>query len=97
MRGAPMVGAWCATESKSSVAKRKRAPEHLFGPGVHRTFPPASYINTFCLQFTRMIPIGRLDVFCFADLWTHRAQCLGCVRRMVEACLAIAVDWCAPC
>ena len=32
--------------------KRARVPEHFFGPGVHRTFPPAAYIYTFCLQFT---------------------------------------------
>ena len=69
----------------------------FFGPGVHRTFPPAAHIYTFCLQFTRMVSIGRSDVFRFANLWTHRAQCLGCVRGMVEACRAIAVDWCAPC
>ena len=37
------------------------------------------------------------DVFRFAKLWTHRTQCLGCVHGMVEACRAIAVDWCAPC
>ena len=77
--------------------KRVRVAEDLFGPGVHRTFPSATYINTLCLQFTRMISLGRLDVFRFANLWTHRTQCLGCVHGMVEACRAIAVDWCAPC
>ena len=44
---------------RGSVAKRygKRAGEveHVFGPGVHRTFPPAAYIYTFCLRFTRMV------------------------------------------
>ena len=84
-----------------SVAKRygtrARVAEHLFGPGVHKTFPPAAYIYTFCLQFTRMVSMGRLDVPRFANLWTHRAQCLGCVHGMVEAYRAIAVDWCAPC
>ena len=78
---------------RGSVAKRygkrARVAEHLFGPGVHRTSPPAAYIYTFCLQFTRMIGTGRL--------WTHRTQCLGCAHGMVEACRAIAVDWCAPC
>ena len=69
----------------------------FFGPGVHRTFPPAAYIYTFCLLFTRVVSIERLDAFRFANLWTHRAQCLGCVHGVVEACRAIAVDWCAPC
>ena len=86
---------------RGSVAKRycKRAhvAEHLFGPGVHRTFPPAAYICTFCLQFTHVVSKGTLDVFRFANLWTHRAQCLGCVHGMVEACGAIAVDRCPPC
>ena len=27
--------------------KRARVAEHLFGPGVHRTFPPAAYILHF--------------------------------------------------
>ena len=40
---------------RGSVAKRygkrSRVAEHLFGPGVHRTFPPAAYIYTFRLQF----------------------------------------------
>ena len=35
--------------------KRAREAEHLFGLGVHRTFLPAAYIYTFCLQFTRMV------------------------------------------
>ena len=73
--------------------KRARVAEHLFGPVVYRTFPLAACIHTFCLQFTRMISIGRLDVFRFANLWMHRTQCLGCVHRVVEACCAIAVDW----
>ena len=77
--------------------RRARVAEHLFGPGVHRTFPPAACIYTFCLQFTRMVSMGRLDVFRFANLWTHRAQCPGCVHGMVEGCHAIAVDGCAPC
>ena len=46
------------------------------------------------LLFTRGISMGRLDVFRFANLWTLRAQC---VHGMVEACRAIAFDWCAPC
>ena len=82
---------------KGSVAKRygkrARVAEHLIGPGVHRTFPPAAHIYTFCLQFKRMVSMGRLDVFRFANLWTHRAQFLGCVSGMVEACRAFAVDW----
>ena len=77
--------------------KRARAAEHCFGPGVHKTIPLAAFICTFCLQFTRMVSSGRLDVFRFANLWTQRAQCLGCVNGMVEACRAIAIDWCAPC
>ena len=52
---------------RGSVAKRHgkraRVAEHLFGPGVHRTFPPAAYIYTLCLQFTRMVSMERLDVF----------------------------------
>ena len=75
--------------------KRPRVAEHLFGPGVHRTFLLAVYIYTFCLQC--MVSMGRLDVFRIVNLWTHRAQCLGCVHGMVEACWAIAVHWCAPC
>ena len=51
-------------------------------------------IFTLCLQFTRMI-FGRLDVFRFANLRTHRNTVFG--YGMVEACRAIAVDWCAPC
>ena len=86
---------------RGSVAKRHgkraRVAELLFGPGVHRTFPPAAYIYTFCLQFTRMVSMGRLDVFRCANLWTHRAQCPGCVHGMVEACRATAVEWCALC
>ena len=39
--------------------KRARVAEHLFGPGVHRMFPPAAYSYTCCLQFTRMISMGR--------------------------------------
>ena len=74
---------------RGSVAKRygkrARVAEHLFGPGVHRTFQPAACICTFYLLFTRMVSMGRLDVFRFANLWTHRAQCLGCVHGMVEA------------
>ena len=86
---------------RGSVAKRygkrARVAEHLFGPGVHRTLPPAAYIYTFCLQFTRLVSMARLDVFRLANLWTYRAQRLGCVHGMVEACRAIAVNWCAPC
>ena len=77
--------------------KRARVAEHLLGPGVHRTFPPAAYIYTFCLQFARMVSLGRLGEFRFATLWAHRAQCVCCVHGMVEACRAIAVDWCASC
>ena len=44
---------------KGSVAKRygirARVAEHLIGPGVHRTFPPAAHIYTFCLQLNRMV------------------------------------------
>ena len=40
-----------------------------------------------------MVSMGRLDVFRFANLWTHRAQFLGCISGMVEACRAFAVDW----
>ena len=74
---------------KGSVAKRygkrARVAEHLFGPGVHRTFPLAAYIYTFCLQFRRVVSMGRLDVFRFANIWTHRAQCLGYVHGMVRS------------
>ena len=62
-----------------------------------RTFPPAAHISTVKLQFTCIIAMGRLTVFRFANLWTHRTQCVSCVHGMVEACCAIAVDWCAPC
>ena len=41
--------------------------------------------------------MGRLDVFRFANSWMYRTRCLGCEHGMVEACRAIAVDWCAPC
>ena len=91
-----LAGALRGSEEKRH-GKRARVAEHLFGPGVHRTFPPAAYISTFYLQFTRMVSMGRLDVFRFANLWTHRTQCFGSVHGMVEACRAIAVDWCAPC
>ena len=42
-----------------------------------------------------MVSIGRSDVSRFANLWTHRTQCLGCVHGMVEVCRAIAVI-CVP-
>ena len=91
-----LAGALRVSEAKRH-GKRARVADHLFGPGVQRTFPPATHIYTFYLQFTRMFDMGRLDVFRFANLWTHRPQRLGCVHGMVEACRAIAVDWCAPC
>ena len=40
---------------------------------------------------------GKIGCSRFANLWAHRAQCLGCVHGIVEACRAIAVDWCASC
>ena len=56
---------------RGSVAKRygKLAcvAEHLFGPGVHRTFPRAAKINTFCLQFTRIYFHGQIGCFSFGE------------------------------
>ena len=78
--------------------KRARVAEHLFGPGVHRTFPPAAYIYTFCLQLhTHDLSWEDRMSFVLRTVWTHRTQCLGCVHGMVDACRAKAVDWCAPC
>ena len=80
---------------RGSVAKRygTRAgvAEHLFGPGVHRTFPPAAYIYTFCLQFTRMVSMGRLgDGRIVHSVWV---ACMEWWRPAGQ----FAVDWCAPC
>ena len=57
---------------RGSVAKRygkrARVAEHLFGPGVHRTFQPAANIYTFCLQFTRMIDMEEAGRFSFCQI-----------------------------
>ena len=74
---------------RGSVAKRcgkrARVAEHLFGPGVHRTFPPAAYIYTSCLQFTRMVSLEDWMSF---DLRT----CGRIVRSAWDAC----TGWCRP-
>ena len=85
----PMSSKW-AGALRGSVAKRygkrSRVAEHFFGPGVHRTFPPAEYIYTFCLQFTRLVSMGRLDVL--FDL----RMC----GRIVRSAWVASMDWWRP-
>ena len=57
-----LAGALTGSKAKRYGKTCSRVAEHLFGPGVHRSCPPAAYIYTFCLQFTRMVSMGRLDV-----------------------------------
>ena len=102
---------WCST-AQTHVIKVGWSLERFGGQAIWQTcsrsgtpfwssctqdVPACSVHLHFCLQFTRMISMGRLNVIRLANLWTHRTQCLGCLHGMVEACRAIAVDRCAPC
>ena len=92
-----LAGALTGSVAKR-YGKRARVAEHLVWFRFAQNVPACSvHLHFFCLQFTPMTSIRKLEVFRFANLSTHRVQCLGCVHGMVEACRAIAVDWCAPC